>query len=222
MYELGYWPAIHANGDGAVDVALNAIQYARETLGEEAGKDIRPQLIHVQYTRPEQIKRMAELKAYPTFFTTHIYYYGDIHYETTLGPERSQRLSAMGDAFRAGIITAMHNDPPVTPVDPLLNMWIAVKRQSISGRVLGADQAITHLQALGAYPVNAAYQFGMEKDAGSLEAGKYADFVVLDRNPLKVDPDEIRNIHVLATVRGGQVTFSDVPEYDRVVPPGKK
>ena len=98
-------------------------------------------------------------------------------------------------------------------------MWIAVKRQSKSGRVLGADQAVTPRQALEAYTVNAAYQFGMEKDAGSLEAGRYADFVVLDKNPLNVDPDEIRNIHVLATVRGGLITYSDVPEYDRVDPP---
>ena len=222
MYELGYSPAIHANGDGAVDVALNAIEYAQKTLGDKVDKNIRPQLIHVQYTRPGQIERMAELQAYPTFFTTHIYYYGDIHYETTLGPERAQRLSAMADAFRAGVKPAMHNDPPVTPVDPLLNMWAAVKRQSNTGQVLGADQAITPRQALEAYTSNAAFQFGMENDAGSLETGKFADFVVLDRNPLKVDPDEIRDIEVLATVRGGLVTYSDVPEYDRNDPPGKK
>ena len=222
MYELGYSPAIHANGDGAVDVALNAIEYAQKTLGDKANKNIRPQLIHVQYSRPEQIKRMAELKAYPTFFTTHIYYYGNIHYETTLGPERAQRLSAMADAFRAGVKPSMHNDPPVTPVDPLLNMWIAVKRQSKSGRVLGVDQAITPQQALEAYTTNAAFQFGMEKDAGSLEVDKFADFVVLDRNPLKVDPNEIRNIRVLATVRGGLLTYSDVPEYDRIKPPRKE
>ena len=60
------------------------------------------------------------------------------------------------------------------------------------------------------------------KDAGSLEVGKFADFVVLDKNPLKVDPDEIRNIHVIATVRGGLITYSDVPKYDRNEPPGAK
>lgn len=222
MYELGYSPAIHANGDGALDVALNAIEYAEKTLGNKVDKSIRPQLIHVQYTRPEQIKRMAKLKAYPTFFTTHIYYYGDIHYETTLGPVRAQRLSAIADAFHAGLHPSMHNDPPVTPVDPLLNMWIAVKRQSNSGRILGLDQAITPKQALEAYTINAAFQFGMEKDAGSLEVGKFADFVVLDKNPLKIDPNEIRNIHVIATVRGGLITYSDIPEYDRDNPPGKK
>jgi len=222
MYELGYWPAIHANGDGAVDVALNAIEYAQKTLDDKADAGIRPQIIHAQYTRPDQIKRMAELKAFPTFFTTHVYYYGDLHYEKTLGPVRAQRLSAMADAFRAGIKPSMHNDPPVSPVDPLLNMWIAVKRESKTGRVLGPDQAITPRQALESYTINAAYQFGMEKDAGSLETGKYADFVVLDRNPLKIDPNEIRNIRVLATIRGGIITYSDVPEYDRIDPPSGK
>lgn len=222
MYELGCWPAIHANGDGAVDVALNAVEYAQKTLGKKACKDIRPQIIHANYTRPEQIDRMAELHVYPTFFTTHVYYYGDLHYEKSLGPERAQRLSAMADAFRADTKPSMHNDPPVTPVDPLLNMWISVKRTSRGGRVLGVGQAITPRQALEAYTINAAFQFGMEKDAGSLEAGKYADFVVLDRNPLKIDPDEIRDIRILATVRGGMITYSDVPEYDRVDPPDGK
>ena len=220
MYELGYWPAIHANGDGAVDTALNALQYARERIGEEAYNASRPQIIHAQYTRPDQIPRMAELHANPTFFTTHVYYYGDLHYEKTLGPERAQRLSAMADAFRAGLHATMHNDPPVTPIDPLLNMWIAVKRVSDTGRVLGADQAITPEQALMAYTTGAAYQFGMEKEVGSLEVGKLADFVVLDRNPLKVDPDAIRTIHVKATVCGGRVTFADTPEHDHVVYPG--
>jgi len=218
IYQLGYWPAIHANGDGAVDVALNAVQYAQQTLGDKADQSIRPQIIHAQYTRAEQIRRMAKLNVYPTFFITHVYYWGDLHYEKTLGPERAQRLSAMEDAFRYGVKPSMHNDPPVTPIDPLLNMWISIKRASKTGRVLGGDQAISAQQALEAYTINAAYQFGMEKDSGSLAVGKFADFVVLEKNPLKVDPDEIRNIRVLTTVLGGRITFSDVPEYDRVDP----
>jgi predicted amidohydrolase YtcJ len=219
IYELGYWPAIHANGDGAVDVALKAIEYAQKSLGDRMKMEIRPQIVHAQFTRPEQIEKMAALPAYPTFFTTHVYFFGDLHYQKTLGPERAQRLSAMADAFRAGLKPSMHNDPPVTPVNPLLNMWIAVERKSQTGEVLGPDQAITPQQALEAYTINAAFQFGMEKDAGSLEVGKLADFVVLDRNPLKINPDEIRNIRVHYTIRGGLVTYADTPQYDRVVPP---
>jgi predicted amidohydrolase YtcJ len=219
IYKLGLWPAIHANGDGAMDVALNAIEYAQKNMSGSAKTEIRPQLIHAQFTRPEQIERMAALKASPTFFTTHVYYYGDVHYDKTLGPVRAQRLSAMNDAFRWKTNPTMHNDPPVTPVDPLLNIWVAVNRKSRSGRVLGADQAITPEQALQAYTINAAYQFGMEKLAGSLEAGKYADLVVLDKNPLKVDKDAIRKIRVITTFRGGIITYAVMPQYDRDDPP---
>lgn len=217
IYELGLWPAIHANGDGAVDLALNAIEHAREATGST---DIRSQIIHSQLTRPEQITKMADLGASPTFFTTHVYYWGDLHYEQTVGPVRAHRLSAMADAFNAGIKPTMHNDPPVTPVDPIFNMWVAVNRTSSSGRVLGADQAITPHQALEAYTINAAYQFGMEDDAGSLEPGKFADFVVLDRSPLSIDHDEIRDIRVVATVRGGRTTYVSPTLYDRANPPG--
>jgi len=216
IYQRGYWPAIHANGDGAVDIALDAIEYATHTLGDKPGKNIRPQIIHAQVTREEQVKRMAKLNASPTFFTTHVYYWGDLHYEKTLGAERAERLSAMADGFKYGVSPSMHNDPPVSPVDPLLNMWISVERKSQSGRVLGMNQAISPEQALEAYTTNAAYQFGMENDAGSLEIGKFADFVVLDKNPLKVEPDSIRNIRILTTVRGGNITFGDLSNSDKI------
>ena len=90
MYEQGFWPAIHANGDAAVDVALNAIESAQERVGVEAARGIRPQIIHAQVTWPDQLVRMAELGASPTFFTTHVYYWGDLHYERTVGPETAQ------------------------------------------------------------------------------------------------------------------------------------
>lgn len=217
IYELGLWPAIHANGDDAVELALNAVEYAQKSQVSD-NASIRPQLIHAQYTRPEQIERMALLKVSPTFFTTHVYYWGDLHFEKTLGPKRSQRLSAMSDAFDAKIHPSMHNDPPVSPANPLLNMWISTQRKSDTGKALGTDQAITAQQALEAYTINAAYQFGMEKDAGSLEKGKFADFVVLDKNPLTIPSNEIRNIHVLSTVLGGRVTYSDLPKYNRINP----
>jgi predicted amidohydrolase YtcJ len=207
IYELGMWPAVHANGDGAADIALNAIEHAQRVAGEGADSGIRPQIIHAQVTNEDQIKRMAELGASPTFFTTHVYYWGDLHAARTVGPKKVHRLSAMADGFKHGTHPSMHNDPPVTPVDPIFNMWIAVNRTSRSGKLYGRDQAITPEQALAAYTINGAYQFGMEDETGSLEAGKQADFVVLDRNPLKVSPEEIRDISIEATVLGGRQTY---------------
>ena len=218
IYRRGLWPAIHANGDAAVDVALNAVSYAQAQVGPQVSRVVRPQIIHAQLTWPEQFERMHELGVQPTIFASHIYYWADLHYERTFGPDNIQQMSAMNDAYSAGLRPAMHSDAPVAPVDPLLNIWAAVNRTSSGGRVVGANQAITPHQALAAYTINAAYQFGMEPNAGSLEPGKYADFVVLERNPLKVDPEEIRDIRVLATVMDGRVTFSDTPEYDRVQP----
>jgi len=208
IYQLGRWPAIHANGDGAVEVALNAIEYAQKTTGKGPESDIRPQIIHAQVTSEEQIKRMAELGVSPTFFVTHVYYWGDLHARRTVGPDKAHRLSAMADGFRYGVHPSMHNDPPVTPVNPLFNMWVAVNRVSSSGITYGAEQAITAEQALAAYTTNAAFQFGMENEAGSLESGKRADFVILDRNPLDVEPEEIREISIEATVLGGRQTYS--------------
>jgi predicted amidohydrolase YtcJ len=209
MYELGFWPAVHANGDGAVEVALNAIEYAQKESGVAPDSGIRPQIIHAQLTRPEQIERMAELGVSPTFFTTHVYYWGDLHHEKSVGPQLVNRLSAMADGFKYDVHPSMHNDPPVSPVNPILNMWIAVNRLSSSGAVYGADQAITAEQALEAYTINGAYQFGLENETGSLEVGKLADFVVLDRNPLKIDKMEIRDIRVLATLLRGRQTYAN-------------
>ena len=92
-----------------MDIALNAIEYAQGEVGPDVSAQIRPQLIHAQVTRKEQIERMAELEALPTFFTTHVYYWGDLHYKRTVGPELVQRLSAMNDAFEVGLPVSMRS-----------------------------------------------------------------------------------------------------------------
>ena len=218
IYQKGLWPAIHANGDAAVDVALTALENAKTKLGSVKTENFRPQIIHAQVSHPKQFARMQELGVEPTIFTSHIYYWGDLHYERTLGPKDIEYMSAMKSAYEAGLRPAMHSDSPVAPVNPLFNMWAAVNRKTSSGRVVAAGQAITPEQALAAYTINPAYQFGMERDAGSLEVGKFADFVVLNSNPMKVDPDEIRNIQIVATVMGGRTTYLNTPVYDRVAP----
>ena len=86
-------------------------------------------------------------------------------------------------------------------------MWVAVNRLTSSGKVLGAEERITAEQALLAYTKEAAVVLGIEDWVGTLEPGKYADFVVLSENPLEVDPIMIKDIKAEATVMNGQITF---------------
>ncbi|UCD23323.1 MAG: amidohydrolase, partial [Gemmatimonadota bacterium] len=205
ILRLGFAPAIHANGDAAMDLALNAIEHAREATGNTT---IRPHLIHCQYVREDQFDRIAELgNIGMTFFTPHVHFWGDMHRDVLLGPERAPKITSMKSAVERGIPYAIHNDPPVSPPNALHSMWVAVNRLTTSGEVLGAEQRITPEQALLAYTRQAATVLGIEDEVGTLEPGKYADFVVLSHNPLEVDPLKIKDIKVEATVMNGRITY---------------
>ncbi len=101
----------------------------------------------------------------------------------------------------------MHNDTYVTPIDPLFSVWSAVNRKTASGEILGEEQQIDVYNALKAVTIWGAYQFHEEKIKGSLEKGKLADFVILDKNPLETPKETIKDIAVLAAVIGGKCVF---------------
>lgn len=205
MLQLGFAPGIHANGDAAMDLALNAIEYARKETGIT---DIRPHLIHCQYVREDQFDRIKKLgNIGMTFMTPHVYFWGDMHRDLLIGPERAAKINSMKNAIERSIPYAIHNDPPVSPPDALHSMWVAVNRLTSSGKVLGKEQRITPAQALLAYTREAAAVMGVEDEIGTLEPGKFADFVVLSENPLEIDPMKIKDIKVLATVMNGRITY---------------
>lgn len=205
MLQLGFAPGIHANGDAAMDLALNAIEYARKKTGRA---DIRPHLIHCQYVREDQFDRIKEMgNIGMTFMTPHVFFWGDMHRDLLIGPKRASKINSMKSAVERSIPYAIHNDPPVSPPDALHSMWVAVNRLTSSGKVLGPEQRITPEQALLAYTKQAAIVLGIEDEIGTLEVGKYADFVVLSESPLEINPIKIKDIKVLATVMNGQVTF---------------
>jgi predicted amidohydrolase YtcJ len=204
ILQLGFAPAIHSNGDGGMDLALNAIAYARKQTGNTK---IRPHLIHCQYVRQDQfdrIKKMGNIGM--TFFSAHVYFWGDMHRDVLLGPKRAPKINSINSAIQRNISFAIHNDPPVTPPNALHSMWVAVNRVTSSGKVLGPEERITPENALLAYTREAAMVLGIEDQVGTLEPGKYADFVVLSENPLKVDPIKIKDIKIEATVMNGRIT----------------
>jgi predicted amidohydrolase YtcJ len=122
-------------------------------------------------------------------------------------PERSDELFAYASWRRAGIRVAGSSDAPVITADPLVGIRDAMVRRTGSGRVLGPGEQLAAADALALYTTEAAFAMHRERDIGSLEPGKLADFVVLDRSPLNTEPDRITDIRVLATVVGGQPVF---------------
>ena len=133
-----------------------------------------------------QFRRMAALGVCVNLFANHIWYFGDQHYELTMGPDRAMRLDACGSALRNGVPLAIHSDAPVTPMGPLHVAWCAVNRLTPSGRVLGENQRISVEAALRAITLGAAFTLKLDGEIGSIETGKKADFAVLGADPLAV------------------------------------
>ena len=142
-----------------------------------------------------------------TFQNTHNFYFADFHSEVTLGPERASKLCPLRSAIDAGYSVTIHHDSPVHPVDQLSLVWIAASRSGRSGKVHGPEERISVYEGLRASTLEAAYQFGEEQDKGSLEVGKRADLVVLDRDPLAIPVDEVREIEVLETIKDGATVW---------------
>ncbi|MGH6825011.1 amidohydrolase [Methyloceanibacter sp.] len=202
VHKRGFQAVIHTNGNEATEMALTALSEAERQDPQLA---TRHRLEHNQFVSQSQLLKMKELGVATNLFTNHIYYWGDLHYSTFVGPDRAEDMDPAGSAERLGIPYSMHSDASVTPVDPLFCMWTASARKTMSGRVLGEAERITVPQALHAVTLGAAYLLGQDDKKGSIVAGKLADFTVLDRNPLDVtSPDELKDIKVLGTVMGGK------------------
>ncbi|MBY5941623.1 amidohydrolase [Halomonas sp. DP5N14-9] len=201
-HQAGLQLHIHTNGDEAVELMLDALE---EALTLWPRFDHRHTLQHCQIIDHAQLRRAARLGLCLNMFANHLYYWGDVHLERTLGPTRCQRLEPLASARRLGIVTAIHSDAPVTPLGPLFTAWCAVNRQSASGQTLGHHEAVSVEDALEMITLGAAITLGMDDRVGSLDVGKFADMAVLDDDPLQVLAQDLRHIRVHATVSGGRV-----------------
>jgi len=205
-----YWPTelqihMHMNGDAAADQALAAIAKAVKQHGM---RDHRPVFVHATWLRLDQIEKMRQYGAIPSFLTAGIIPGGDAVVKLW-GPERSAGAMASRTFLRAGLPFTYSHDAPVSPVPSILALVDAgVNRLSGSGQVVGPDERIPPYDALGAVTATAAYQLKEEKMKGTLEPGKLADLVILDRNPLKVEATAIKDIVVVETIKEGRTVFA--------------
>lgn len=201
------WQLIaHANGDAAGDQLIRAVRHAVEKVGSD--DDRRTVMIHAQTVREDQLDALVGLHIFPSFFAMHTYYWGDLHREVTLGEERAYRISPAQSALQRGMRFSQHHDAPVALPSAMAVLSAAVTRTSRSGDVIGPDQRVTTYDALRSITAWAAYQGFQEDVKGTLEVGKVADFVILDRNPLKVEERALRELEVMETVKGGETIYS--------------
>ncbi len=137
----------------------------------------------------------------------HTYYWGDWHRDSVLGKERGSYISPTRDVVNAGLKITSHHDAPVTFPNSMRVLDATVNRVTRSGKILGPDQRLTPYEALKTLTDWAAYQFFEEDSKGTITEGKLADFVILDKNPLKIKPLEINSIEVLESIKEGKSVF---------------
>ncbi len=204
-YQKGWQVKVHANGDAAVDQMIAAMKPVQAKYGPG---DRRHVLVHGQFVRRgDQLDSLEELQVIASLFPMHTFYWGD-WYDQIIGPELAQQISPIRSALDKGLKVTSHTDAPVALPNLMQVMWATVNRTSRSGKVMGADERLTPLEALKAITTWGAYQFFEEDTKGSIEVGKLADFVILDNNPLTVDPATINQVVVLETIKEGKTVYT--------------
>ena len=206
--EKGYQLLAHCNGDAASGQYLAAFEKAAAKTPENPEKirALRPVMIHCQTVGDDQLDEMKELGMIPSIFVAHTWYWGDVHLKN-LGSVRGAHISPARAAMERGLIYNFHQDTPVVEPDMLHTVWCAVNRVTRSGKPIGQEQCIGVYEALKGVTIHGAYAYHEEERKGTLEAGKLADMVILDRNPLKTDKMQIRDIQVLETIKEGKTLY---------------
>lgn len=208
-YDNGISNHIHVNGDLGIDSLL--AMYSRITGG---GKITGSRVVfdHLGLSDPDQIRKMKEMGIMASVNPYYLTALGDIYGKTGLDPERANYISRVGSLVRSGITTALHSDYTMAPAQPLFLAWCAVNRIGSSGKVLGPEERVTVEEALKLITLNEAKQYALDGEIGSIKTGKKADFVVLESNPLKIDPIKLKDIKIFATVFEGKYFAVDKPK----------
>lgn len=203
VYDWGVPLLVHTNGDSAIGMLLKAVELARKG---DYSKPWNLTTIHTQFVRKDQLAKFPAMKIRPSFYTEHTFYFADAH-KVNRGEKQASYISPMRDAIDLGLQPTNHTDFYVAPLDQLFMLWTAVNRPTRQGKTLGADQRITPYEALKSQTIWAAAQYDEQERRGSPKAGKLGDLVILDKNPLKVDPATIKDIKVMETIKEGKSIF---------------
>jgi predicted amidohydrolase YtcJ len=208
-YENNIQILTHANGEAASDELIASIEAAQKEYG---GEDRRSVLIHGQFLREDQVDSLNRLDIMPSLFPMHTFYWGDWHREHTVGPQLADNISPTGWCVRRGMKFSSHHDAPVAFPDSMRVLDATVTRRSRSGDIIGPEQRVDVMTALKAMTIWPAWQHFEEQTKGSIKVGKLADFVILDKNPLDVDPETLDQIKVTETIKEGVTVFASAAQ----------
>jgi predicted amidohydrolase YtcJ len=204
--ENGIQIITHSNGERASDLLIASHRAAQARFPK--AKAMRPVLIHGQFLREDQIDNLKALNIVPSLFPMHTFYWGDWHLDHTAGPEVGMNISPTGWARKRGMIFTSHHDAPVAFPDSMRVLDATVTRRARgSGRIVGPQHRVDVITGLKAMTIWPAYQIFEDMTKGSLEVGKLADFVILSKDPSKVEPTTIADIKVTETIKEGATVF---------------
>ncbi len=202
-HKAGLRPVTHAIGDRAIDIVLDAIEKA---LRERPDPDHRMSIEHCSLPTLEAIDRMKRLGVLPSSSAGFIYELGPAHL-LGIGPERLKRYFPHRTYLEKGILSVGNSDWFVTSGNIAQQIYGVVTRKGYTGEVIGPEQAISVKDALRLYTINGAYASFEENHKGSIEPGKLADMVVLDRDIFTLPADEIKEVKVETTIVGGEIVY---------------
>lgn len=210
MYELikeyhnkGIQISVHSQGDYAGKVIVDIFE---RVLNEFPRADHRHRLEHCAFLSEEDTKRCAKLGIQLSYHVNHLYYYGEALNDLVVGEDRTKIAVNCRWALANGVNFSLHTDDPMYSANPLRLVCTASTRRSRAGKVFGQEYTIPVHEALKGITINAAFQLNREKEIGSIEIGKFADFTVIQENPYQVDPLKIGDIKVIKTYLDGNET----------------
>ena len=201
-WNKGYTIHVHVTGDLGLELAVDVLekmQFERPRFNH--GFTIE----HFGFSTPEQVHKLAKLGANISANVYYLHELSNIYAKNSVGFERASSMARIGTSFREGITTTFHSDFTMAPAQPLMSMWVAVNRINEKGKVMGKEECITPQQGLEAITINAARVLSLDHEIGSIRAGKKADFTVLAEDPLEINPIDIKDIRIEATVFEGKV-----------------
>jgi predicted amidohydrolase YtcJ len=200
-WNAGFNIYVHSNGTGGNDATMNSLA---ELQDRKFRLDHRFAMQHFGIIRVEMARRLKMLGGMASMNPYYVYYRSEFN-EANMGVDRAHTAIRLKTLIDAGVPVALHSDSPMGPPSPLEWVWIAVNRPSIeSNKIMAPAERVSVHEGMRMITVDAAYHLGMENKIGSIEAGKFADFTVLEQDPYTVDPMKIKDIPIWGTVLAGQ------------------